>query len=151
MENDEAFAIEQMIDQVSRRMVCQDFDEGGNTEFFGAVSSMLHQRPEGHLALVARVDKRPVGYIHIRDGNHICLFFVNLSYQGQGIGRLLFEEAVRQCYPHGSAYFEVNSSLFAVPIYEALGFQRQSGVRLVNGIRFVELTFGRFDQTPAHK
>jgi GNAT superfamily N-acetyltransferase len=90
---------------------------------------------------VARGGDRPVGLIDVRSGFHICLFFVDLDAQGQGIGRALFDAAVERCGLGERAFFEVNSSLFAVPIYEKLGFRKKSGVRLLNGIRFVEMVY----------
>lgn len=38
-----------------------------------------------------------MGIIAIRTPGHICLFFVDKSYHGHGIGRNLFEASVQYC------------------------------------------------------
>jgi predicted GNAT family N-acyltransferase len=68
---------------------------------------------------------------------------VNRTHQGKGIGRKLFETALGHCLamnPNLQA-MDVHSSLFAVPIYEQLGFQRRSGTEVKNGIRFVKMLY----------
>jgi GNAT superfamily N-acetyltransferase len=139
---EEADAVFRLVERVTRKMVCQDFDVGGADEFFAAVTFMLYERPKDHLALVARQAGCPIGYIHVRDRRHICLFFVDLDAQGRGVGRRLFEEALQRCYPRRDPFFEVNASLYAVPIYKALGFRKVSNIQLLNGIRFVEMEYG---------
>ena len=144
MHPEEADLLYRMIERVAKQMVCQDFEKEGHAEFFKAVSYILYESPKNHLSLVARIKDRPVGFIDIHDKIHICLFFVELNLQGRGIGRRLFEEATKHCYPETSPFFEVNSSLYAVPIYESLGFVQKSDVRLLNGIRFIEMCFNEF-------
>ena len=139
MREDEATPLYEMVERVTQRMVCADFEPEGHKEFFDAVSLMLFERPENHQILVARLGARPVGLMDVRDNYHICLFFVDLDVQGKGVGRALFEAAVRRCRGGDRPSLEVHSSLFAVPVYKAFGFETRSGVRLVNGIRFVEM------------
>ena len=81
----------------------------------------------------AFLDDELVGMIATREsGRHISLFFVDAFHQRRGIGKKLFQ-AVR--LPE----MTVNSSPYAVPIYEALGFKRVSEEKCVNGIRFIQM------------
>ncbi len=136
---DQLFAL---VERVAEVMVSSDFTTGGAEEFFKAVRMIVYDRPEGHTLLVAKRAGTVVGMIDVRDHYHICLFFVDLPHQHRGVGRLLFDEVRLRTPKGGTTYYEVNSSLYAVPIYEKLGFRKISGVRLRNGIRFVELIWG---------
>lgn len=63
-----------------------------------------------------------VGIIATRNaGSHIALFFVHGDYQRQGIGRLLFNECLKE---NKNKRITVNSSEYAVKIYERLGFEQ---------------------------
>jgi GNAT superfamily N-acetyltransferase len=73
---------------------------------------------------------RTVGMIEVRDGRHICLFFVDGAFQGRGIGRRLFEAALAQ-RESTSGYMEVHASPFSVPVYTALGFRKTAGIKYV--------------------
>lgn len=85
----------------------------------------------------AFIGENPVGVIATRNGgNHIALFFVDGRYQRNGIGKMLFQEVVRQCK---SDRITVNSSPFAVPIYHKLGFCDIDCEQVVSGIRFTPM------------
>ena len=83
---------------------------------------------------------RLVGMLATRgeDGAHIALFFVDASFQGLGIGRALFELALGNC--RGDR-MSVNSSPYAVQIYEHLGFTAVCGEQLTDGIRFTPMRY----------
>ena len=135
----EAAALYTLVERVADEMVCKDFNPGGPEEFYAAVRMLVYDRPEGHLLLSAKRGTVPVGMIDIRDNYHICLFFVDTHEQNKGIGRALFEETKRRIGGTAPPPFEVNASLYAVPIYERLGFVKTGGVQLKNGIRFVAM------------
>lgn len=59
--------------------------------------------------------------------------------RNKGIGRGLLERASAECIKNGSGKIDVNSSLFAVEIYQKLGFARTKPEQLLNGIRFVPM------------
>jgi predicted GNAT family N-acyltransferase len=82
-----------------------------------------------------------VGMIEIRDYQHISLLFVDSNYHRQGIGKKLWIEAFKKCIHSSSKVtsFTVNSSPFAVPIYEKLGFSKVSEEQVVTGIRFYQM------------
>src|SRR5262245_24857045 len=55
-----------------------------------------------------------LGYIALRDGQHLYHLFVHPRFHGQGIGRLLWRHLLHVAGPRA---FTVNSSLLAVPVY----------------------------------
>lgn len=99
---------------------------------------------EGDLTWVAVTDKKVVGVIKMHSENHIHLLFVDDACHGKGIGRRLFEAAlrhVREHYPERSN-ITVNSSSFAVPVYRALGFNIAGRPETKHGVRIVPMRFG---------
>jgi GNAT superfamily N-acetyltransferase len=116
-----------------------DLTDEGISEFFRAAREMIYDKPTAHLIMVAESKNGIIGLIDIRDNNHICLFFIARDFQGRGIGRSLLDRATAECIENSSTEIEVNSSLYAVPIYKRLGFVQTKSEQLVNGIRFVPM------------
>lgn len=56
----------------------------------------------------------------------------------RGVARALWEHARAES---GGSAFTVNSSLFAVPIYERLGFIARSAPQSADGLVFVPMTY----------
>jgi GNAT superfamily N-acetyltransferase len=90
--------------------------------------------------LLAYSGSQLVGFIAIRDGSHLFHLFVERARQRQGIARLLWERALRElCTPSNEGAFTVNSSLSAVPVYQAFGFAPAGPVQSVHGISFLPM------------
>ncbi len=84
-------------------------------------------------------DDRLIGIIASRnDGGHIALFFVDGAYHRQGVGRLLFNAFLADS---DKDVITVNSSLYAVGIYEKLGFIKNADPQEKSGIRYVPMTY----------
>ena len=95
--------------------------------------------------LVAEVDvegrTRIVGMIETRDGPHVVLFFVDPEFAGRGVGRSLMVAAIAACrrrFPD-APFLTVNSSRYAVPAYERLGFAVTGPETEREGIRFIPM------------
>lgn len=86
----------------------------------------------------AFVNDEPAGVLAMREPQHISLFFVKAEYQGKGIGRKLFERMKKD---YDVMLFTVNSSPFAVKIYEKLGFTADCSERTTSGIRYTPMTY----------
>lgn len=111
---------------------------------------LAYARPEalqerlatGNFAFAAFNGGVPVGYMEIRSCcTHICLLFVKKEYQRRGIARKLLELAVTECRARGAraGFLDVNSSPYAVPVYEKLGFVKTGDEMTVKGIRFTPM------------
>jgi len=127
-----------VLDLVMRgfdELVRPDFSDEGVSEFTRAATAFVLERPAGHHITVAEGDGKLVGMIDVRDGSHICLFFVDADSRGCGIGRELLGSAAQA----GSATLTVNSSPWAVPVYERLGFAATGPEIERNGIRAVPM------------
>ena len=82
-----------------------------------------------------------VGAVAIMDFCHVSLLFVDKEYQRKGIAKALFAKARELCIQKNPELCEmtVNSSIYAVPIYEKLGFTITGEPTTNNGITFVPM------------
>ena len=67
---------------------------------------------------------------------HICLFFVDKVSQGKGIGKELMRVVVDD---NENSFITVNSSRYAVPIYEKLGFIKMEEEKEQDGLKFTPM------------
>lgn len=79
-----------------------------------------------------------VGLLAVRLPAHVALLFVDEAYYRQGIAKQLFQEMLSELIPE---QITVNSSPYAVPIYERLGFQIEGNEKTVSGIRFQSMVY----------
>lgn len=79
-----------------------------------------------------------VGVLAMRAPQHISLFFVKAEYHKKGIGRKLFER-MKKDFQGGE--ITVNSSPYAVKIYERLGFAATDAEQITNGIRYTPMKY----------
>jgi GNAT superfamily N-acetyltransferase len=89
---------------------------------------------------VAEDLRGPCGIIALRSDSHIYHLFVRKDVHGQGIARALWEHAKALS---SSPRFTVNSSLFAVPVYERFGFIANDSPQAANGLVFVPMQHAR--------
>ncbi|GAB2828968.1 GNAT family N-acetyltransferase [Comamonas piscis] len=78
------------------------------------------------------------GVVAFRDGSHVYHLFVRADAQGRGIARALWQHA-RLRSNHST--FTVNASLYAVPVYERLGFVAKAGPQQLHGVVFVPMVY----------
>lgn len=84
-------------------------------------------------------EEQIVGVVATRNnGSHIALFFVKGEFHRKGIGRKLMEECLTKSR---SNRITMNSSEYAVEIYERLGFVRTDGLKENSGIRYVPMEY----------
>jgi ribosomal protein S18 acetylase RimI-like enzyme len=91
----------------------------------------------GHVYHVAEIDGEIAGFIAVRDRSHLFHMFVGVKWQGQGLARKLWNMARGSAIADGgSGVFTVNSSNYALPVYEALGFVRTAPMQCLKGLYF---------------
>lgn len=79
-----------------------------------------------------------VGVISMGRSPHINFFFVREEYHRRGIGRRLFETAVKS---RPEKYITVNASPYAVPVYRRLGFVPTDKMQETKGIKFLPMEY----------
>ncbi|MDV3352094.1 GNAT family N-acetyltransferase [Leptothoe sp. LEGE 181152] len=94
-----------------------------------------------HFSLITLDQDKIVGVIEMRDHHHISLLFVTPEFQYRGIAKELLRQALQICRANRSRLSEisVNSSSYAVPIYEKLGFRAAGERQVKNGIGFIPM------------
>lgn len=92
---------------------------------------------ENMVWLVAMREQTLAGVLAICDKSHVKYFFVHPTFQKLGIGRQLWNFAVRIGVLGNSC--TVRSSMFAVPVYERLGFRAVGPPSFFNGLHYQTL------------
>lgn len=84
-----------------------------------------------------------IGIMTMRKVTHIMLAFVEKEYQGQGVGRGLFEYVIDEIRADDSSCSEitVNSSPYGAGFYRSLGFIDMSEEQEKHGIRYIPMSF----------
>lgn len=91
----------------------------------------------GTVYRVAEIDGAIAGFIALRDNRHVFHMFVDQACQRMGVARALWKAAREAAVAAGNpGLFTVNSSNYAVPVYEAFGFVRTGPTQHKNGIYF---------------
>lgn len=88
----------------------------------------------------AYVDNIMVGFIGIRDDNHISLLFVDAAYHNNGIGSSLVRNVFYKMKTENSVTeMTVNAALYAAQFYHKMGFVDESKVLCADGIKFIPM------------
>lgn len=118
-------------------------DGAGAEQFFASVSIAAER---GYLAspryayIVAEDAGAMLGFIALRDAGHLFHLFVARPHQRRGVARRLWQQAqARSRETSGARRFTVNSSLGAVAVYRAFGFEPAGEVVSVHGISFLPM------------
>lgn len=84
-----------------------------------------------------------IGVIATRRFNHISLMFVDKEFHRKGIARSLFELLRNNLSDNckDEKHITVNSSPYAVKIYECLGFKVMDKEQIKDGIRFIPMRY----------
>ncbi len=96
-----------------------------------AFTRRLHEHDFRHwLAVRAH---HTVGFIALYQGSHLYHLFVAEHCHGHGLARQLWHTAQSHC---PALSYTVRSSVFAVPVYQALGFHNSQPLQQKDGICF---------------
>ena len=136
-------AIYQLIRKVYDEFVAKDYSNEGNQFFYDWIApSKIAKRQLNIVNLwVARREDALIGMIEIRDNRFLSLLFVDKAFQGQGIAKQLFSEALKEVLQRDATLdkFYVHASPFSIPIYRKMGFKETAGFCEENGIKYVPM------------
>jgi GNAT superfamily N-acetyltransferase len=134
----EEIEVSNLVARSFNEFVAPDFPDEGIDEFFSyANPRALQKRSEGsHFVLVAESDGVIAGMIEVKEMRHISMLFVYKAFHRKGIGKELFNAALERIksIDHSPEMLTVNSSRFAVPFYERLGFVRSEEEKIIHGV-----------------
>jgi Predicted acyltransferase len=135
--------ISNLIRTVFDEFVAPGYSDAGNNFFYDYIGpEKIRERfLNGNVLLTAQNQGEIVGFIEVRDGNHISLLFVDKSWHKKGIAKRLLAKAVALCREKNSGwnYFEVNASPYSEKIYDRMGFKKTSDIQNVNGLKFIPM------------
>jgi predicted GNAT family N-acyltransferase len=130
-----------LVELIFRQFVAPEFPPEGIDEFlrYAHPAAMAERRAAGQVILAAEKAGRIVGMLELRGFAHVAMLFAETP--GRGVGRALFDEALRMCRVSHEATGQIraHASRYAVPIYRKLGFEPEGPERMENGIRYVPM------------
>jgi GNAT superfamily N-acetyltransferase len=89
---------------------------------------------------VAESDGELAGFVGVRDDQHLYHLFVAERFHRRGLAARLWEVAKAAARAAGnSGRFTVNSSRYAIPVYERFGFQATGPEVHKDGVTFVPM------------
>ncbi|MCY0910502.1 GNAT family N-acetyltransferase [Massilia antarctica] len=92
---------------------------------------------KGYVYHVAEIDGGLAGFIAVRERKHLYHMFVGKNFHGCGVARAMWDVARRAAMEGGGdGSFTVNSSNYALPVYQSMGFERSAPMQSVNGLYF---------------
>ena len=128
-----------LVERGFGRFVAPEYPQEGIEEFlsYAHPAAMAERCAAGQVVLVAEEAGRIVGTLELRGFAHIAMLFAETP--GRGVGRALFEAALRMCRGSSEATGQIraHASRYAVPIYRKLGFEPEGPERTENGISYV--------------
>ena len=78
-----------------------------------------------------------IGCIGMCNHSHLYHLFIAEAWQGQGLARSLWQQAMSYCAAQGNTgRYTVNSSNNAVAVYQSLGFVRTAPMQQMHGVLF---------------
>ena len=138
----DAAVVSSLIVSVAHCFIVNPTGEGAE-RFFATIST---EAIAGYISspnfnyLTAFLGGRVVGVVAMRDAKHLFHLFIARDFQRRGLGRLLWQRAQSDALAAGNREgFTVNSSPYAVPFYECLGFRATSSRVEKDGIAFVPM------------
>jgi predicted GNAT family N-acyltransferase len=136
--------VSNLVADVFDGLVAPEYSSEGVQEFHRYIepTAFRARSQTNHFSLVALAQTKIVGMIEMRGYNHVSLLFVAQDFQRKGIAKELLIQAIQICqgYEPQPSEISVNSSSFAAPIYEKLGFYRVGERQVRNGICFIPMT-----------
>jgi GNAT superfamily N-acetyltransferase len=145
-------AMSELIEKLVRRYVLKDCTPDGRRRLLDSIGpdALRDAMERGYYYFVAATGPDLFGVVAMRDAGHLHHLFVADAVRGTGLGRRLWETARDEICMHGTAppVFTVNSSLYAVGFYRALGFLPSGPEEERDGLRFQPMRYVMLGASP---
>jgi GNAT superfamily N-acetyltransferase len=139
IEDEDVPAVAQLLKVLARDFIVHESTPEGAATFLRENNEEAIRRyiVAGQVYHVAECDGQIAGFVSMRGRSHLFHLFVGVPWQGQGVARKLWEVARQAAIDAGgSGSFTVNSSNFAVPVYEKMGFVRTAPMQCLKALYF---------------
>lgn len=141
-------AVAALLRELAREFIVHESTPEGASTFLAENDEMGVRGflSRGHVYHVAVIDGELAGFVAVRDRSHLFHLFVGKRWHRRGVARALWEAAYEAALrAGGDGAFTVNSSNFAVPIYERFGFVRVGPTQCAKGLAFNPMRLGSLD------
>lgn len=159
---DDAKAISSLIIQTATAQLRDEFSDDGWILFLKLLNedtqkSLIKSKKFNYLVVVNKgvvnenAVEEIVGVLATKDVNHLFHFFIKPSWQGKGLAKLLWNQAVIEIHgvldkktikaQNNDNSVSVNSSDFGLNFYQHLGFVMEAGRQKKNGICYTPMRF----------
>lgn len=135
----DAKSISQLLINASDQFFREDFSAAGLAKFKadfaeGKIRERLVDAAFSYY--VTEEDDEIIAVCAIRNGAHLYNLFTRADYHRQGVAKALWQYVIAELLQHGISKVTVNTSNYAVPAYEKLGFVRVGERQVFEGIPF---------------
>ena len=140
LKTDELKETLRMIRDVFMEYEAPDYSQKGVDTFldFIDMDSIQKSIADGSMVFWVAMDGgMVVGALAVRDGFHISMLFVDGTYHRRGIATELLKVAFRDC----RSDITVNSSLYGMGFYRAVGFVDTNVQKEVDGIVYIPMAY----------
>lgn len=126
---------QELIWTVFCKFVAPDYTEEGVETF----RKYLYEELPQTAALYGVFEKKTLmGILAVREGKHVCAFFVRDGEQGKGYGGKLMRYFLDRA---SASEITVNASSYGKPIYEKFGFAEEGGEQTKDGMKFTPMKY----------
>jgi ribosomal protein S18 acetylase RimI-like enzyme len=132
-------AVAELFEHLARATITIELSAEGAERLLSTndAAAIARYVDEGFDYWVAEASDSIIGFVGMRDNSHLYHLFVAEAFQRRGIARRLWETAKQACRAAGNpGRFTVNSSNYAVGVYEAFGFRRVAPMQNVGGVLY---------------
>jgi len=134
--------ISALISRNAKSLLNNDFEGDGLAFFLNAVSeqSIRDYMEQGFNYMVALDRHQIVGVIAIKDYRHMFHLFVDKAHHKKGIAKSLWDKISEESITIGHTdKFTLNSTSYALPVYQRWGFNTTGDLETRHGISFTPM------------
>lgn len=134
--------ISALISRNAKSLLNDDFEGDGLDFFLNAVTerAIREYMEQGFRYMVALARHEIVGVIAIKDYRHMFHLFVDKDHHNKGIARQLWDTISRDSIKQGQTEkFTLNSTSYALPVYQRWGFTTTDELQTRHGISFTPM------------
>lgn len=136
--------ISDLIARNAQSLLLDEFEEGGLDFFLRTVEhrAIRDYMEQGFSYLVAQEGNDIVGVIAMKDYSHMFHLFVDEQHQHKGIAKKLWQAIYEHSLKQGNrGKFTLNSTTYALPVYERWGFSTIDEQQCRHGIKYTPMEF----------
>lgn len=123
--------------------IAPDYGDEGIAHFYAHITTpdLIAAIENCDIVLVAAEAHELAGVVRVRDESHVSWLYVDKKFQRRGIGRHLVRRAAEEIKARTPLASEItlNSSPYAAPIYQRMGFTPAGPDMTKNGMRMTPM------------